>query len=244
MNRLEGFYENKRLFLAHNNIDFCKRENCMSQPKTIIWDWNGTLLNDVDICVDSMNSLLSARGHKQLSESTYKEIFTFPVKEYYERAGFDFSGESFDEVAFEFIDLYREKIRNSLLFPEVPNVLNWFSEMGFAQYLVSAMEHQFLMESVQMYGILHCFEEISGIQDHFANGKASMARDFIIRKEIDPMNAIFVGDTLHDFEVAESLGMECLLVANGHQSEQRLAAAGCQVVTNLTEVMEMFRPGD
>lgn len=215
----------------------------MHELKTIIWDWNGTLLDDVDVCIESINILLGTRGHAQLSKGGYREIFTFPVKDYYEHAGFDFSLESFDDVAIEFIGLYREKIQSCTVFPHARAALDWFSTNGYSQYLVSAMEHQFLRESIHACGISHFFDGVSGVKDHLANGKAAMARDFIAEKGIDPVKSVFIGDTLHDYEVANALGMNCLLVADGHQSESRLARSGCEVLTDLSKLIGKFNNG-
>lgn len=44
----------------------------------IIWDWNGTLLNDADLAVQTMNQLLERRGLQVLSVDDYKSVFTFP----------------------------------------------------------------------------------------------------------------------------------------------------------------------
>ena len=211
------------------------------KPETIIWDWNGTLLDDVDVCLDSMNILLAGRGHQPLSKRRYREIFTFPVRSYYELAGFDFDHESFDEVAIEFIDLYRAKVRDCILFSGARPVLEWFGTHGHEQFMISAMEHQFLLESLSNCRVDHYFEDFTGIQDHFANGKAEMARAFIERKGIDPAKTLLIGDTLHDFEVAFNLGMQCLLVAGGHQSEERLRQAGCEVVPSLADVVDRFK---
>ena len=70
----------------------------MEDINTIIWDWNGTLLDDVDICIDIINELLSIRNQQPLTRSRYREIFTFPVKDYYSKAGFDFTQEPFDKI--------------------------------------------------------------------------------------------------------------------------------------------------
>ena len=52
---------------------------------TIIWDWNGTLLNDVDMCINCMNQLLQPRNIALLDHKKYQEVFTFPVQDYYEK---------------------------------------------------------------------------------------------------------------------------------------------------------------
>ena len=59
--------------------------------KHILWDWNGTLLDDMWLCVESLNRILKKRERPPLDEKTYKETFSFPVKKYYETLGFDFS---------------------------------------------------------------------------------------------------------------------------------------------------------
>jgi phosphoglycolate phosphatase len=84
----------------------------MQGINTIIWDWNGTLLDDVDMCIESINILLKRRNLDMLSRKRYRDIFTFPVRDYYETAGFNFSKEPWDKVAHEFIDLY---FKNSVI---------------------------------------------------------------------------------------------------------------------------------
>lgn len=212
----------------------------MKKIESVIWDWNGTLLDDVDVCIDSINRLLSERGRNSLSRPVYREIFTFPVRHYYELAGFDLENEPFSEVAIQFIDLYREKIKQCGMFPDARRTLEWFSGRGYSQYLVSAMEHQFLMETLKNCGVDQYFDDYSGIHDHFADGKESMARNFVSKTGINPERTLFVGDTLHDFEVAKNLGMHCILVADGHQSEVRLLSSGCEVVKNLAGVLDLF----
>ena len=210
----------------------------MTEIETIIWDWNGTLLDDVDLCIASINRLLADRGQPELSKAAYREIFTFPVRDYYLRAGFDFDAESFDDVAVEFIDLYRSGLGQCTIFPDAEPVLGHFRRQGYRQYLISAMEHSFLMETLRHCGLDHYFDDYSGIADHYADGKTAMAKEFIREKGIDPKRTLFIGDTLHDLEVAEQAGMACLLVASGHQSEFRLMRSGCQVVGNLNEAVK------
>ena len=74
--------------------------------KTIIWDWNGTLLNDLDLSVDSVNILLKERNLPTLTVEKYKDIFGFPVIDYYVKAGFDFEKEPFEIPAKQYVKLY------------------------------------------------------------------------------------------------------------------------------------------
>ena len=76
--------------------------------KHIIWDWNGTLLDARWLCVEGINNALDKRGLKTINEQMYKDIFSFPVKDYYQKLGFDFSVEPFEIAGDEFV-LYYEK---------------------------------------------------------------------------------------------------------------------------------------
>ena len=213
----------------------------MKGVDTIIWDWNGTLLDDVDICVDVINELLVSRNHQPLNKNRYREIFTFPVKDYYSEAGFDFSKEPFDKIAIEFIDKYHENLQKASLFQDVSHVLSSFRENGFRQYMLSAMEHQSLLNSVKEKGISGFFQDISGIHDHFAKSKIDMAKKFMQELAIEKDRCCLIGDSIHDYEVANELGVACVLVANGHQSYERLVTSGCQVVSGLKETLQYFK---
>lgn len=213
----------------------------MHQRGVIIWDWNGTLLDDVDICIASMNGLLKKRNLPILTNKIYKQVFTFPVKDYYREVGFDFSQESFDDVAVEFIDAYRIKVKHATTFQPVGNILQVFKNAGFKQYLISAMEHDFLEETLQANNVLQYLEAFSGISDHYANGKLEMAKQFFKEHNINVSEVNFIGDTIHDFEVAEGLGVKSVLVANGHQSFERLNQTGTMVLNELSDLVEYFQ---
>ncbi|HPE58100.1 MAG TPA: HAD family hydrolase [Bacteroidales bacterium] len=207
---------------------------------TIIWDWNGTLLDDISICINAINQLLSERNLNLLTIEKYREVFTFPVIDYYKAVGFDFEKEEWDRVAHDFIRKYDENLQGASLFPDVSIVLSAFKNKNYKQYMVSAMQHEFLEQTVQNLGIRDYFIEISGIRDHFANSKISMAKSFLREHNINKQSACLIGDTLHDHEVAEALGISCILIANGHQSYSRLARSGVPVLNSLSELSGFF----
>lgn len=207
---------------------------------TIIWDWNGTLLNDIDICIGAINELLEERNLELLSPQRYREVFTFPVKAYYEAIGFDFEKDDWDIVAHDFIQKYDQNLTAAGLFPRVQQVLASFQNHDFDQYMVSAMQHEFLEQTVNSLGIRDYFIQISGIMDHFASSKISMANDFVSKNKLNKHKTCIIGDTLHDFEVADSIGISCILIANGHQSFKRLERAGCPVLQSIDDLKTFF----
>jgi len=211
------------------------------EKSIIVWDWNGTLLNDVDICIETMNEMLEKRNLPVLDVARYKNIFTFPVKDYYAELGFNFKKEPFDTVAMEFIGGYRERVRSARVFKEVTLILETFQSAGYRQFLISAMEHEFLKETLIYNKVLKYFEVFSGVQDHYANGKVEMTKQVFLENNINGSEIFFIGDTVHDFEVAESLNLKPVLIANGHQSEERLLTTGADVLSGLSDILEYFK---
>ncbi len=214
-------------------------KDLLQNINTILWDWNGTLLDDTDICIDSMNIMLRKRNLKTISKSYYRNVFTFPVKDYYEKIGFDFTIESFENVAVEYIDIYTEKLKSCLLFKGVENVLSSFQKNNFKQYILSAMEQNSLVKSVDERGIKKYFQKISGLENVYANGKIHNAKKLIEENNIDPSKMCLIGDTIHDHEVAQALNCKCILISAGHQSAERLNELEITVVDDIKSVCGM-----
>ena len=168
--------------------------------------------------------------------SYYKDIFTFPVRDYYEKAGFDFSKEDFKVPADQFIETYNVKVNDAPLHRNVEDTLEYFKSRGVRQFIVSAMKHEDLNASVVQKQINAYFEGIRGIQDHYANSKVDNALKAIKTHNVDPNECILIGDTIHDYEVAEKIGCKCILIAAGHQSRKRLETTGQLVIDHISEL--------
>lgn len=205
--------------------------------KVILWDWNGTLLNDINICVNSINQLLLDRKKPVITKEKYREIFTFPVKDYYRKAGFDFTSEPFEKPAEEFVNIYYKSSSNAKLYDKALDTLELFMSQNISQNIISAMRQNELDIMIKKeFKIDRFFDNISGITDHYANGKNEAAKKLIRSLGVNPLSVLLVGDTVHDFEVAAENNCKCILLANGHQSESRLKATGSTTLKNLDEL--------
>ena len=212
-----------------------------SAQTTIIWDWNGTLLDDVTICLMSINTMLEERRLKSLTRETYREIFTFPVIDYYKKAGFNFEKENWESVAMDFMYRYFDNLKHSNLFNDALPVLEFFDQCGYRQVILSAMEHDALRASVTERGIGKYFQRIVGIDNHYAAGKSGNGHAMIAEHSFEGCATWFIGDTLHDADIARELGCRCLLIAHGHQDRIRLEGAGVPVLNSLTELKSFFK---
>jgi phosphoglycolate phosphatase len=212
----------------------------MNKLKVILWDWNGTLLDDLDIVIEVMRPMLAKRGLNLIDKKKYQEIFTFPVIDYYHALGFDFSKETFEQAGMEYINGYQEKLDLCRLAKGAKELLAYFKEHNIRQGVLSAMEQKILIKSVQDLGITDYFDWIAGLDNHWAHSKAETGLALMKKIQEKPENICLVGDTTHDAEVADKMGINCILVADGHMSRNRLAATGKPVVNNLMEIKKLI----
>lgn len=209
--------------------------------KYIIWDWNGTLYNDVQICLDAMNELLEKKEYNIfLSVRKYRDIFCFPVKKYYERVGFDFNRHPFEVLAEEYIEIYSSKEKEALLFPNANAVLDIISRSGAIQTVISACEKKRLAKQINQFGIMKYFSSAIGTDDNFAVSKIELADKWIKENNINPSEVVFIGDTTHDYETANTVGCDCILVCSGHQSINVLKETSAQLADNIENVISLL----
>lgn len=202
----------------------------------IVWDWNGTLLDDAWLCLEIMNGMLQQRNLPPMSPEHYADIFDFPVIDYYQRAGWDFAKESFDKLSDEFIGEYERRKLDCPLREGAVEILKKNSEMGLPQSIISASKQTSVDDMVKFYGIEEMFVAVRGLDNHHAFGKVDLGMQWMADISPDPGTVVMVGDTAHDHEVAQAMGVDCILIASGHQDKARLEKCGVQVVESLAEI--------
>ena len=195
----------------------------MNRYTHVLWDFNGTLFDDVDACIQSANVLLENHGMERLkSLEAYRAEFGFPVVEYYKRLGFDFEKTSYADLAVEWIAYYLKYSALSKLYPDVVAGLSAVQSIGIPQLVLSATERGMLERQITELGIRSYFEDLLGMDDIHAYSKEEIALRW--RKKNPDATLLMIGDTDHDAAVAKSIGADCVLLSCGHQSAERLAA--------------------
>jgi len=205
--------------------------------KHIIWDWNGTLLNDTSLSLNIINGLLKSKNLNTLSMEGYRHIFDFPVKNYYEKAGFNFKEYSFEEVGKQWMDEYEIRKGETILFEGTKEVLDYISSLGIGQSVLSAYSLHTLIEIINKHGLTKYFQHITGLDHIYATSKLDIGRELIKKIDAPPQKILLIGDTIHDHEVASELGIQCILIANGHQSRERLLSSGFPVLNDIRELI-------
>lgn len=209
----------------------------MTSYRHVIWDWNGTLVDDIDCVVGAMGALLERRSLPPLTHERYRDVFDFPVRVYYEAVGLDLAGESFDALAEEWVAEFLERWPAAGLRTGAREVLAHIEAAGISQSVLSAAENALLAEQAEHFGLSGRFSALVGIDDHHAESKVEHGRRWLEALPIAPADVLLVGDTTHDVEVARALGVDVVLIEGGHQSRRRLEATGTPVVEDLAAVL-------
>ena len=210
-----------------------------ARMKTLIWDSNGTILDDVDIDIEIESILLDRRGMPRIpSKDWYLEHFRFPVKDYYYDLGYTFDDETYEDISVQYQELYRERIFRIPLNPGVEDKLQQAHEQGYRNVIISASEQNLLELQLKELGIRDMFDAVIGIPDMLAVSKVEQAKKWMKADGVDPDECIYIGDTDHDVETAHALGIERIyLVSFGHQAAHLLQRACSRVVDSFDEVV-------
>ncbi len=204
----------------------------------LIWDFNGTLYNDLDASIESANRLLRAHELPPIeSVEGYRALFGFPIIDYYRRMGFDFEKVPYADLAVEWVAYYMESSRTSTLYPDIKNVLERVRARGISQLILSATERSMLIGQVEGLGILSMFDEILGLENIHAHSKEEIG--LLWRAKNPEARVLLIGDTDHDASVAKAIGADCVLVTCGHQS--RTALEKCKPLAILKQAEDVLK---
>ena len=204
--------------------------------KRLIWDWNGTLLDDVPAAVNALNRMLVKRGASPISIAHYRSHFGFPVRPFYAELGVDLDRWNWDEICEDFHSYIAEEPQS--IREDAVEALQLAKDCGFRQCVLSALRQDLLESSLEKNGLSGFFDLVCGVDNLDGASKLQRGRELAAVLDADMGNAVMIGDTLHDAEVAKALGIGCVLISCGHQAPERLAAAGVPVVPSPTEAVK------
>lgn len=208
-----------------------------SNLRHLILDWNGTLIDDLDAAVASVNSVLEGQGIRPIDRESYRRSFGFPIKDFYGRLGVNFEKVSFADLGRQYLARFNEAIKTCSVFPGTFELLDAASERGYTVSILSASERGTLHANLRAAGLLERVHHVYGLGDGNATGKFELAQELDDELGAPGDAAVLIGDTEHDVAVARSLGWRSLSVCHGHQSRERLLETQAEVWRDIPELL-------
>lgn len=194
----------------------------LTHKKHVIFDYNGTILYDTDVCVEALNHLLESHHLEPVTKEYYREHFHFPIYSFYEKIGFDFERESFNDLGLRYRKFYLNNLHRCHVYSGLRHLLHELRQHPVTTSILTALNQESLHSQLKHYDLTPLFDFAFGLSDHHAHSKIQRGLDLIKHVGISPNETILIGDTDHDVEVAKALGIEVLVLADGHQNENRL----------------------
>lgn len=202
----------------------------------IIWDWNGTLLDDTEICMECVNDMLAKRNMPLLDIARYRSYVDTPIIRFYENV-FDLNQVPFDTIVGEFTHSYGCRKATASLFPGSREILEKISSAGIRQIILSAANQNEIESFLSRFALEKYFDAVLGASDFRAESKTERAQNFF--EKYEKGKRLVIGDTTHDFETAQALDADCILFSGGHQNRSTLEKTGARIIESLEELSDL-----
>lgn len=211
-------------------------------PRHIVWDWNGTLLDDNHAVVSAVNEVCTAFGRDHIDIHEWRELYKRPLSKCYEQLlRRELSEQDWARVDALYHDVYRGLLDSCGMAEGVPHALDDWADAGGSQSLLSMWFHEELVDLVTTRGLHERFARMDGLRSSIGGGsKAAHLREHLLAQQLDPADVVLVGDVLDDAHAADETGADCILVTTGVMHRNKLEAAGFPVVDSIPEAMKLL----
>lgn len=206
--------------------------------KHLVWDWNGTLLNDLDLVVTCTNAAFAAVGGPVVSADEHRRRFRRPIVEYYaDVLGRAVDAEEFGRLDRIFHEAYRQGLTSCALAADATQAIRDWSG---TQSLLSMWFHDELVPAVSRYGLAELFHRVDGLRATVGGGRKEVhLAAHLAALGIDGDSVVLVGDSIDDADAAVAVGARCVLYTGGFTDPARLRASGHPVADSLTEAVRI-----
>ena len=207
--------------------------------KNILWDWNGTILNDTPVAFEATNILLKRYGYPTITLEYYRDNMDTPIVNFYSKI-FDLSKHDMQRLDDEWGVLYHQLSDKIGLHKGVEELLRFFAEENCRQIVLSAFKTEEITKYARKFSIERYFENILGTQNIVMESKTMRGKKYMQEHNLHPEQTLYIGDTVHDCDTARELGIDCVLFSGGQQSPKLLQQCGVPVFDNFTDMKKQM----
>jgi phosphoglycolate phosphatase len=206
--------------------------------RNVIFDWSGTLCNDMPPVLAGINGVLGDFGIDALSEAEFREAFCLPYENFYRALLPDDSDWDLEDLERRYVAHYDEKENPAIEIAGAVAFFQFCRDSGRKIFLLSAVKQAHFEGQAKNFGFeIAAFEEVfTEVRD-----KREVILELVDAHTLDPEQTLMVGDMVHDIDAGRAAGVRSVAVLTGYDSKQRLAGANPDVmVRNLTELRALM----
>lgn len=212
----------------------------MSHARHVVWDWNGTLLDDLPIVIEAVNRSIATIGEGPIDADGYRDHYTRPVKHFYNSLfGRDVTDEEWLSLNESFHDHYFQLARTADLASDARAAIDRLDVEGWSQSLLSMSPQDWLAEIVSFFGVADRFDLVDGLSGPTGGLKAQHLAEHIEALALTPAQVVVIGDTPDDVAAARHVGARAVLYHGGSHHLELLHGEGVPVAQTLVEAVEL-----
>lgn len=202
----------------------------------LVWDWNGTLLDDLHVVVAATNAAIAHAGGPAVTADEHRRDFRRPVRDYYASVlGRPVTDAEFTLLDQIFHESYRGSLDTVLLTGDAHDAMAVWQG---TQSLLSMWFHHELVPAVARYGL--AFTRVDGLRDEPSGGfKAGHLKAHLAELALEGTGVVLIGDSVDDFDAACAVGAGCVLYTGGFTHVDKLRACGVPVAHTLLEAVTL-----
>ena len=200
----------------------------------VVWDWNGTLLDDLDQVIAAVNTTLGELGVSPISRATYGAHYQRPVRRFYESLfGRPVLDDEWGRIDQSFHDAYRSQLSNVTLARDATEALEAVVAAGHSQSLLSMLLHDDLVNMASLFGVDRFMRRVDGLKGARGVEKLESLESHIEALGLSRQEVVIIGDALDDVAAANAAGTRCVMYDRGTFPREQIQQAGVPTASTL-----------
>ena len=186
--------------------------------RNLIFDWSGTLCDDMALTIEATNYVLAQYGREPLDRKAFRNEFQLPYPDYY--------AVKIPEAKLEDLEnYYRYSFDRSetgvTLIPHAKEFVQFCRVRGVRCFILTSMDPRAFDEQARHLGFKDYFEHIhSGVRN-----KEEYIYNVLRQHNLNPADTAFIGDMQHDINAAHCAGIIGIGVLTGYNNAAQLAVS-------------------
>lgn len=191
----------------------------------LIFDWDGTLFDSIDWIVDCLRKAAADCGIPEPSHEAARSVIGLGLGEALQTLFPDEPRPRLENL----MDGYRRRyftkeISPSDLFDGVPETLEELRSQGFLLAIATGKARRGLDRALRGTAIAHLFSATRCADEAVSKPHPAMVNHIMWSLGIERRQAVMIGDTTHDLEMAGNAGIASIGVTCGAHRREQLAA--------------------
>lgn len=184
--------------------------------KNLIFDWSGTLVDDMAPVIEATNAVLGIYGIAPYDREGFRRSFRLPYREFYEEL---LPGVALEELEAHFRPAFDAATSLVTVLPHAREKLEWAKARGLRMFVLTSMDADAFMKQLEEFGMKGYFEATyAGVLD-----KRELIAHILESHGLVKGETAFVGDMTHDVETARHGGISSIAVLTGYHHAEVLA---------------------